>query len=428
MATKQPYSSVNSPHKIVVKGKYLAPIEKYVSTLIIGENFLFRWNPECEELQETIVNIHKSFLNKSNALAIIFNLCFELEAENQGRIGPLSDLNNADLRVLLVGRIKGYLESLPRKYTLRIELPSFPKWGAAILDISKSIRIVAANSQPNTLATLLRPTPIPVNGKVLPNFNTYIEFSASGYSEWSTDSLTASVCLSLAKQCAFILTTHGSCQRNFSQNKARATLTDDSVGQTMEINLPDSVARCFGQLIPNEKKLLVYDNRGATLLTDAGRPAETDEEKCKAFSNILYDAVRYFESEAHPDFEGISTAIQWHQDSIFADNQSFAYIAACIGLEALFGSDNHLENMSKRLADRYAFLLGKNRSEREKMITEYTSVLSLRGRLVHSKAARLSEADSELLRTAQSMLLNSIWHELYAMYKARVDIASEASK
>lgn len=403
----------NSSRKVVVQGKYLASIENYVSTLVIGDNLLCKWNPELEKLQEAIAGLHHSFLSKSNVITIIFNLCFEFETEHQGRLGPLSDLNNADLQVLLVDRIKSYFESLPRKYTLRIGLPSFPQWDITTYEISKSIRFVIEETQPNSLAVLMR------QKTVSPHFGAYIEISASGYSDWSPDSLTASACLSLAKQSAFILITHGSCQRNFLQVRASATLTDETAGLTKEINLPDSIARCFGQLVPNEKELLIYDNKSVTILGDPGRPAITNEEKTASFRYILHDVHRFFEAEDHPDFEGISAGIEWYQDSIFADNQSFSYIAACIGLEALFGSNNNIDNLSKRLADRYAFLLGKSRAERESMIKDYTDVLNLRGRLVHSKAARLNEKDSGLLFTARQMLLKAIWHELHAMYKSR---------
>lgn len=408
--------SVNIARKVIVKGKYLASIESYVETLVLGDNFLFAPNPEYEALLDNIVKIHGRFLSKSGAEAIIFNLCIEFEREHIGRTGPLSDPSNADLKASLVDYIKKYVESLPRKYTLRIELASFPPWDAATYKISESTRIITGNPLPTGLNALVRLTP--VHGEAYPHFNTYMEFSAIGYSDWSWESLTASACLSLAKQCAFILASHGICKQNYSGMKASATLTDNSAGITRQIHLPDSISRCFGQMIPDDKKLLVYDNKGAPLLTDTGRQASSNEERGLAFGNLLQHAVRFFEAEANPDFEGISVAIEWYQDSIFADNQSFSYIAACIGLEALFGSDSHLENMSKRLADRYAFLLGKSRFEREKMIALYTSVLNLRGRLVHSKVARLGDEERGLLRAAQKMLRDAILHELYAMYKS----------
>ena len=415
MTSKLPDSSGDKSHKVIVKGKYLAAIEKYVSTLVLGQGFLVKWNPEFEALQKVIVGLPGHFLSENNVASIVIEKCLEFRNAHLDRTGTLSDPKNSDLRESLVGLIKEYLESLPRKYTLRIGLASFPRWGAAKYEISRSIRIVIDDpllTGKNVLAQFIAGH----EGIVPP---TYIEFSASGYSDWSPDSPAASDCLSLAKQCAFILTSYGICKSNFSQNKATATLTDDGTNTLGKIVLPDAMARCFGNLIPNEEKLLVDDNNGMTIISTPGRPAATNEEKSMAFGGMLYHATRFFETQNHPDFESIAVAIEWHQDSIFADNQTFSYLAACIGLEALFGSDSHLENMSKRLADRYAFLLGKSRKEREKMIAEYTSVLNLRGRLVHSKAARLSGENVSLLYTAQRMLINSIWHELYAMYKAK---------
>lgn len=417
MTSKSPTGSVDTSLKINVKGKYLAAIENYVSTLELGQGVLARWNSEFEALQEDIVRLHGRFLSKSNAVGIVVEKCFEFEAAHAGRTGALSDPNNADLRALLVARIKEYLESLPREYTLRIGLSSFPQWGIAKFEISKSIRIITGNPPLTGINALVQLTP--AQGGSEPHFASYIEFSASGYSDWSPDSQAASACLSFAKQCAFILTSHGICKLSYKQSKAMATLSDDRIGHTQEVILPDAVARCFGRLSIDEEKLLVDDKNGMTVVSATGRRAATNEEKNMSFDWLLYHVRRFFEAQSHPDFESIAVAIEWYQDSFFADNQNFSYIAACIGLEALFGSEDQLENMSNRLADRYAFLLGKSRTEREKMIADYKNVLRLRGRLVHSKVARLSGDDLDLLRVAQKMLKNAIWHELYAMYQAK---------
>ncbi|MGB8409905.1 MAG: hypothetical protein WCE58_08385 [Gallionella sp.] len=410
-------SSVDKIHKVIVKGKYLAAIENYVSTLAFGQPFLFKTNLEFEVLLEAIVKLHSRLLSRNNVVGILLEKCFEFENQHPDRTGLLSDPNNLDLHKSLVHSLKTFLESLPRKYTLRIGFPSFPAWGSATYEISSTIRIVIGeqlSTDKNSLAQLFK-EPQKASLRMEPHLTSYIEFSASGYSDWSPNSQATSVCLSLAKQCAFILTTHGILRSGFAQSKAQATLTDENECVTKTIDLPDSIASCFGNLLPNDEKLLVYDGNAGLL--DPGKQATTNEERSIAFRNVLYDATRFFGVKNNPDIESIAVAIEWYQDSIFADNQTFSYVAACIGLEALFGSDSYLENMSKRLADRYAYLLGKSRKEREQMTTDYTEVLKLRGRLVHSKAARLSGEDVHLLYKAQTMLLNAIWHELYATYK-----------
>lgn len=288
MASKLPDSSVDTSRKVNVKGMYLAAIEKYVSTLVLDQSLIAKWNSEFEALQEAIVRLHGRFLSKNNAVTIVVDECIKLKIEHSDRTGALSDSINSDLRVSLVGRIKEYIESLPRKYTLRIGLPSFQRWGAATYQISRDIRIVIGNtpvSSGMTLAQMLKPT---LRIATPDDLTTYLEFSAIGYSDGSPGSPAVSDCLSLSKQCAFMLTTHAICTRDYAQSKAIATLIDEHTGLTEELTLPDSIARCFGELVPNEEKLLVYDNKGMTFLADTGRLAVTNEEKIKAFSDVLY--------------------------------------------------------------------------------------------------------------------------------------------
>jgi hypothetical protein len=179
------------------------------------------------------------------------------------------------------------------------------------------------------------------------------------------------------------------------------------------------LVRCFRGIAPNEKKLVVHDELSATtLLLGKSRPAITDDERARALESALHPATRFFRAAKHDDFATVSAAIDWYQDSVFSDNQTFSYLAACIGLESLLGGDEHMDGMSKRLADRYAFLLGKGRSERNALASDYTKVLKLRGTLVHAKTARLTDDDRETLSLAQEMLMKAIWHELHHMYRS----------
>lgn len=426
MSAEHSHSETDFRHKIVIKGKYLAAIESYVSTLVFDSSSPVKWNSQMEALQDVIVKLGGRYLDKDNAASIVVDQCLRFRREHQDRTGSLSETSNADLRSQLVERIKQFIESLPKTYSLRVGLPAFQQWEVGSFKISDDLQLVFSSKQEfviNALAGLLNNvvSSVPTNKFIgLPTEQMcFVEFFTDGYTEGSPDSPAVSNCLSSAKQFAFILTTHGVCKTEYRSLKASAVLIDRNSGERFSLALPDSIARCFGQLTLNEEKLLVYD-KGNTLLTKGqGRPANSPQEKIVALKDALHPIIRFHQSRSHPDFQSVAAAIEWYQDSKFADNQTFAYIAACIGLEALLGSDSHLDSMSKRLADRYAFLLGRSRVEREEMIVDYTKVLNLRGRLVHSKVARLSNEDRNLLYIAQKMLLNAIWHELYAMYRSK---------
>ena len=211
MTSKKNMGSEENPHKIIIKGKSLTPIEQYVKTLTMDGNFLFQLNAEYEALVETIVKLHRSFLGKNEASSILINLCFKFETEHQDRSGSLAEKGNLDLYDLLVTQIKEYIESLPHKYTLRIELPSFPVWDESTNEISKDIRFATKIQKQKTLKDLMGGLAPPSFGDA-PVFQTCIEIETTGYSGWHPDSLTASYCLSLAKQCAFLLNSYEICR------------------------------------------------------------------------------------------------------------------------------------------------------------------------------------------------------------------------
>jgi Apea-like HEPN len=176
----------------------------------------------------------------------------------------------------------------------------------------------------------------------------------------------------------------------------------------------------LGALELVENKLLIFDGakRGiATILGDGGRPPENAEEKIEALQLALHPAYQFSAIQDEEDYPAITAAIEWYQDSLFAENQTFSYLAACIGLEAILGGDDRIDNMSSRLTDRYSFLLGKDRAERKRLAKEYHEVLRTRGELVHAKQARLTGASKAYLPVAQQMLLNTIWHELQRVYR-----------
>ncbi|ANN66100.1 hypothetical protein BAU06_07190 [Bordetella bronchialis] len=117
--------------------------------------------------------------------------------------------------------------------------------------------------------------------------------------------------------------------------------------------------------------------------------------------------------------------MEWYFDSITVDNQTLAYLAACIGLEALLGygaeTPDRMEAMSVRLGDRYGFLMGQDRTDREKLAAEYRDVLAVRGHLVHARKPRLTQNELDNLRKAQEMLGNVIWKEVSTLLKSPTD-------
>lgn len=233
--------------------------------------------------------------------------------------------------------------------------------------------------------------------------------------------------LSVTKQLAFLLNAFKITHPEYSLKTSKADLKiyERSTSRVEPISLPHGMSKTFGVMKINESKLTIPDDSKklqSLLAIGATKPATTNEEYIEGFKSSLSPIKEYFSHQEHPDFPAISAAIEWYQDSIESDNQTFSYLAACIGLEALIGTEDHMDAMSKRLTDRYAALMGKGRTDRNALAMKYQTVLRLRGEIVHAKSARLTAKHSSSLSDVQKMLWDVIWHEIKQMYKGNEKI------
>lgn len=138
---------------------------------------------------------------------------------------------------------------------------------------------------------------------------------------------------------------------------------------------------------------------------------ESYQNSVQARLNTWVDVLQVLGDE---EYSGHRSAIDWLMESHIAHNDTMSFLCACIGLEAILGDSNEqMSELSKRLADRYAFLLGRGPEARRKHRSDYEELLNLRGKLVHAKRVRLEQADGAFLVKARHMLLTLIRHELH---------------
>jgi hypothetical protein len=144
--------------------------------------------------------------------------------------------------------------------------------------------------------------------------------------------------------------------------------------------------------------------------------AVDDSERSSIMQNGWSIAKTFFTLPKGSFKNQVGAAIEWYMDSFYENNQTVAYLKACIGIESILGDDQKpMSELSFRLADRYAFMIGKNREERNALVKKFTDVLHLRGELVHARERRLSKTKAPLLADAREILLRCIEHELTTM-------------
>lgn len=242
----------------------------------------------------------------------------------------------------------------------------------------------------------------------------WLSIAVAGYADSDPDSVANSQAITLAKQCLYFLGTFATAMPNFHSESTDRSALVDTPSERVELRLPSSLRRYFCDLTPRYSQWETYET-GPTLLTGKRRAVRTPEERTAALETKLEMARRFFATRGQQDYDAVGAAIEWYVDSVTAENQTFAYIAACIGLEAVLGygeSTGRMDAMSSRLADRYGFLLGSGRAERESLTQQYKEILVLRGELVHARSKRLTGDQETKLYEVQNMLFRVIGREV----------------
>ena len=352
-------------------------------------------------------------LGPSDAIHIAVDHILDLYQEIKQ--GKETNAPIVDPERILTTRLIEFIESLPRAYEFRVTLPSFPNWGAFELELAPGIRLIGQpEPEPPLLNGLLALT---ISSQIQPTAKRGVSlvFEMRGFASSNADSPVPTDAIALLKLTSFLLVTQNVLLGIWNSPLATASVIDRLTGKSEDISLPEGLARHIGGLQPNTEALQVFDAPAgasiAQLLTAPKRAAATDAERVEVLSTLLKPIARVLNLRKGAAFRPLEAAIEWHQDSHFTQDQTIAYLAACIGLEALFGEPD-MNEMSKRLQDRYAFLLGKSREDRARLAHEYEQVLRIRGHLVHARVKRLSTRDAKSLATARKMLKDSILHEL----------------
>lgn len=316
----------------------------------------------------------------------------------------------ADLGPQIADYVIRFLESLPRSYIVSATLPGIQGLSDFSLELSNRIRLKStapvSQKSGNALMVLLQKE-LPAPATVV------VEVDVQGFATDSLGSQGVAEAVALLKQVSYLLVSTGVLHHNPARGGRSDVAVHDLLDHSVEqAKVPDRFARYLGALELDTGALEIFDGSMGTGLLGSFRKPATPAETVEALQSKLATISRFYSRNVLPGFDRVSAAIEWYQDSNLTEDQTMAFLAACIGLESIFGEDKGLDELSRRLVDRYSFMLGATRADRIRLAQEFQGVLNLRGELVHARSARLRGRDREKLATVRSMLRNSIQHEL----------------
>lgn len=305
-------------------------------------------------------------------------------------------------RESLLEKLTDELRKLPHSCTINFSLPHFSYFSKFPIDIADSIRLIVKDPiDPRSSGSKgLKP----LEPQTILSSNVWLSITVPGYARDNPYSAATVRAVSEAKKCLYFFSRFCVFRRSHAWRdgpSAKATISSP-LGET-SLSLPYGLGQMLHSLLPDLQAESTMESRTTVL-----------KEELKLVSS-------FFRASSHMDYRALSAAIEWYIDSVTADNQTLAYLAACIGLEAVLGygdSSGQMDSMSARLGDRYGWLLGEGRADREKLTEDFKSMLNLRGKLVHARVSRLSADEQQRLHDVQDMLSSVIDKEIGTMLHA----------
>lgn len=93
--------------------------------------------------------------------------------------------------------------------------------------------------------------------------------------------------------------------------------------------------------------------------------------------------------------KSLYSAIIWALRAKFTNDLSMSFVQGCIALEALLGDDVDRQKLSVILADRFAYVIGRNNESRRKFRKDFRSIYELRSRIVHGSVLIFHNKDKD---------------------------------
>jgi hypothetical protein len=343
--------------------------------------------------------------------------------------GRLRDVPVRGLVEQIDNHFVAFLESLPRTYDVFIQLPRFGEYGVPRKELVQGVSLVqtVGGCDPNLmLPEGVEPTRsvlIDSPSRLVRN-STYLCIETSGLATPTPRNYSVEGAIGRLKHFLFMaLAENGLRRRGLADiiyfieygktEEIHAVVRDrqDPETESFKLHLPDELNEFLRWVRVDEQGLEVWDEKGKSLMSF--KPAETGEEKVRAFSAKLHLTQRFMELEStYPDAERIRAAMEWWVDSESSDNHTVSFLQACIGLEALLGDADERSRVKDRLSDRYSYLLGATQSDRQRLKERFVKMYDHRSTLVHGRRARLGNEDLTAMVDSQQMLSDSIRHEV----------------
>lgn len=374
----------------------------------------------------------REYMNAFNIRRVLLNYITDsVGGFRAKKTGTLDELLTGKALRDLKSKILKFFSNLPRDYELWIALPNFTNFGTGKLQLTKHMWLeeLTPSTLPfsSQLFPKFKPSPyeiedsaIEANDEDVGEHNAvYLKIYAQGFGSESADTTAVATALSTAKQFLQCLrdsraVNAGGWMAFFGEEEETSAVLYDVSDQTSyPITLPKHISNAFAEFNISINGLgIAAEDDNSEKSRKKFRAPKNREEFEKNFMPKIESAIRIFDLPiSDVDKIRILAALEWAFDANNYENHTLAFIIGCIGVEALIGDDKR-EQVTERLSDRCAYLLGSTSEEREKLRLQFRDIYVTRSTLTHGRKLRLKPHEEGQLGQVRQLLNRLILREI----------------
>lgn len=306
-----------------------------------------------------------------------------------------------------------FLSQLPKEYNVYFKLPSSDLFDLTLVEVTEEISIVRVpsknKSNKDNISSML--------GSYYrddDNGGIYVKIKSNGYANgFNTSAVQAA--FQKFKYFIYIAWLKGCYNNKYSYVSALHAYHEDSEGSDRRIDfkLPYD-AQEFAKKLELKKDVLIMPVGLFGSLSDEPRPLDT-----QALKRHLGDGVQYLLRSSEDDEETIQlkAGINWAFDALINQNETFSFVQACIAIEAILGSSNPDESLTKSIINRCVYLLGESVSERKALAEDVREIYKIRSKIVHGSRKKLKNKEIQYFNKAREILNKIIVKEIARLEK-----------
>lgn len=388
-------------------------IEK-LNSLVVGalkncvvRDSWFDWDrigPHVQAVAKEVAKQKSEFVRERDAYAILSEIIATYIRVHSGLEekcnGGLQDLIGEQHLLELANAITKYLAEIPHHVTAELEVSALNSDIETEKFIGKStcVGYKAASFLNSPMSSGLGLLAAAVTKKTF-----YLRVTANGAASWSADSVTNRSMLSSLK-----ILLHQAIDQNIVK------IGESSAGLKSIFINSHQIAKA--SIKTKEEAIWLRENKielplEICILLEKLTFNDANEERANKLLSCLEVPAKLIESNSEESVR-IKSAIEWSFDSITAEDETMAFLKACIGLEALLGENEAGPSLTETLSDRCSYLIATSIKSRKNIKERFKDLYKIRSNIVHGSINHLDRENRIQLEFARHFLRSAIRKEI----------------